>query len=296
MEKNSIIFIQKKIILWYEKNGRSDLPWRHTSDPYHIAIAEVMLQQTNVPKVIDKFIDFIKRFPTVRELSSAAQKDVLVQWKGLGYNRRAIYLHRMAKSIMNEWGGIFPRDPEILISLPGVGPYTSRSIPIFAQNDDIAACDVNIARILRRIHKSPAANDAQVKQWAETYLYRGRSRDWHNALMDFASIVCTKRSPQCEYCPIKKKCLSFPYPQDERIQKRCEVGRKENGKHIPRRIFRGRIVDYLRNHQSGTIDQIGLSIKKDWHGKNDRIWCEHVLQGLMKDDIVMRKKDLWMLQ
>ncbi len=295
MEKNDVKCAQKNIMAWYRSCGRHDLPWRKTMDIYHIAVSEIMLQQTNVPKVIEKYISFIERFPTIESLAKSQQKDVIMQWQGLGYNRRAIYLHKMAQSVQNDFGGFFPEDPNILISLIGFGPYTSRSIPIFARNCDIAACDVNIARIMRRVHKVNDASEKQVIFWTEELLYHGHSRDWHNALMDFASIICTKRSPQCEMCPIKKQCLSFPDPQDAKKILRTEVGRSEHGKHIPRRIFRGRIIEYLRTHK-GTTDQIGNVIKKDWQSTKDRVWCESVLKGLKKDHMIVCEDGVWLLK
>jgi A/G-specific adenine glycosylase len=293
--QNKIEVIHKRIMFWYRKYGRHDLPWRKTVDIYHIAIAEIMLQQTNVPKVIEKYTSFLKRFPTITRLAQASQKDVITQWQGLGYNRRAIYVHKMAQKIVKDFQGIFPNEPEVLMELSGIGAYTSRSILIFARNHDVATCDVNIARIMRRLHKKKSASEKQVIQWTEKFLYQGHSRDWHNALMDFASIICTKRAPQCLQCPLGDMCFSFPNPQDEKKTARKEIGRSECDKHVPRRIFRGRIVEFLRQ-RNGTVNDIGQAIKKDWHEANDHEWCKNVLEGLKKDQMVLCKNDVWMLK
>jgi A/G-specific adenine glycosylase len=244
-----------------------------------------MLQQTNVPKVIEKYKEFLRVFPSVRDLAQAKQSAVLQQWSGLGYNRRAIYLHKMAQEIVQKHKGRFPHDPEQLIKLHGIGPYTSKSILIFACNTDIATRDVNIDRIMRRVHKQPLAVEDRIVQWIDLYLPLGRSRDWHNALMDFASVICTKRSPTCDVCPIKAECRSFPSPQDAIIVKKKEIGRSECGRDVPRRIYRGRIIEYLRT-QNGTANVIGQAIKKDWKEKSDLKWCEEVLQGLKKDHMI----------
>lgn len=285
MQKEKIIAIQSKIFAWYAQYGRKGLPWRKTKNMYRVAVSEIMLQQTNVPKVIEKYKEFLRVFPSVRHLAQAKQSSVLQQWSGLGYNRRAIYLHKMAQEIVQNHKGRFPQDHEQLIKLHGVGPYTSKSILIFACNTDIATRDVNIDRIMRRIHKQPTASEDRILQWIDLYLPLGRSRDWHNALMDFASVICTKRSPTCDVCPIKAECRSFPCPQDVVTVKRKEIGRSECGRDVPRRIYRGRIIEFLRA-QDGTASMIGQVIKKDWKEKTDLQWCEEVLQGLKKDHMI----------
>ena len=295
MKKIIVSDVQESIFSWYMENGRHDLPWRKTEDLYYIAVSEVMLQQTNVPKVIEKFGVFMKSFPTIYDLARAEQKEVIKLWQGLGYNRRAIYLHKMAQSIVHEYDGVFPEDPKILITLYGIGPYTSRSILIFALNENIVTWDVNIVRIVKRFFKKNDVDDKMIEELCMDLLPHGRSRDWHNALMDFASLICTKRSPKCMQCPLKMVCCSYPSPDDVVEVKRKEVGRKENGRHIPRRIYRGRIVEFLRDN-IGTTDEIGVVIKNDWLLSKDYKWCENVLKGLEKDGIIMCKKGKWMLQ
>lgn len=293
-ENGRINAIRKHILLWYAQQGREGLPWRRTKNMYKIAVAEIMLQQTNVPKVIEKYKDFLRIFPTVHDLAQAQQSEVVQQWRGLGYNRRAIHLHKMAQQIVEKYGGRFPSDHAMLITLPGIGPYTSRSIPIFAKNTDIATRDVNIDRIMTRIHKDPSASLTQITQWIERYLPPGRSRDWHNALMDFASIICTKRAPLCQQCPIKELCKSFPMPQEPVSKKKKEVGRMECGRHVPRRIYRGRIVEFLRAGSAGPAE-IGLAVKRDWNMVTDMSWLREVLHGLKKEHMIDDCDDMWSL-
>jgi A/G-specific adenine glycosylase len=287
--------IHKKIFDWYEKNGRHDLPWRATKDVYHIVVSEIMLQQTNVPKVIEKYEKFIEKYPTVENLAQASQKDVIRSWQGLGYNRRAIYLHKMAQIITNDHAGVFPTEPIELIALPGIGPYTSRSVVVFACNQNVVTWDVNIVRVFCRLHGERMAKDDLIEKWCIKLLPQDRSRDWHNALMDLASMICTKRSPDCHNCPLKEVCGSFPNPRDHEIKKKKEVGRTENGKHVPRRIYRGRIIEYLRK-ESGHVNDIGSEIKKDWNKDKDEKWCKDILAILEKEGMIMCKKGKWMLQ
>jgi A/G-specific adenine glycosylase len=287
--------IQKNILTWYRKNGRHDLPWRNTQDLYHIFVSEIMLQQTNVPKVIDKYKEFIDRFPSVSDLANAKQSSVITLWQGLGYNRRAIYLHRSAQEIIDRYNGHFPESHQELCTLPGVGPYTARAVLIFARNQNIVTHDVNIVRIISRTEKKGSVSEKQISRWTTEFLPKGRSCAWHSALMDFASMICTKRSPQCQMCPIRRECRSFPCPVDDVISKRKEIGWTECGKHVPRRIYRGRIIQYLR-HSSGTISEIGVAIKKDWTEKKDVKWCKDVLDILEKEKLIICKKGRWMLQ
>lgn len=293
--RRTIASVQRAILTWYTAYGRHDLPWRTTTSLYRVAVAEVMLQQTNVPKVMEKYTAFLTRFPTVRALADAAQADVIRQWRGLGYNRRAMHLHKMAQAVVRDHGGRFPTDPAVLITLPGIGPYTSRSIPIFARNHDLATHDVNIVRVIRRWHDLGDFTDADIALWTARYLPRGRSCAWHNALMDFASLVCTKRAPLCATCPVRRWCASYPAPHDPVVRKKKEVGRSERGVHVPRRIYRGRIVEFLRTAPA-TRNAIGAAIKKDWQARRDGTWCDGVLQTLARDGMIAQTGRYWHLQ
>lgn len=287
--------VRDTILRWYRRNGRRGLPWRATTSVYRVAIAEMMLQQTNVPKVLDKYEAFLAAFPTVHSLAAAPQATVMRQWRGLGYNRRAINVHKMAQRVVRDHGGRFPLDPAQLAQLPGIGPYTSRSIPIFARNVDCITQDVNITRLVCRWHASPNLDNVIVERLLAIYLPRGRARDWHNALMDFGSLVCTKRAPQCVTCPLARRCMSYPSPADPQRRARQEVGRSECGKHVPRRIYRGRIVEFLRTRVA-TRDAIGAAIKKDWCVEVDGAWCDDVLRTLARDGMIAQTGTKWHLR
>ncbi len=288
--------IQKRILSWYAEMGRNDLPWRQTDNLYHILISEIMLQQTNVPKVRERYVSFLEKFPDVNALANAKQSDVLRAWQGLGYNRRALNLHKCAKILHSKYDEKVPENVDTLLTLPGIGPYTSNAILIFGKNHDLATIDVNVERVIRRLHgnknwkklKSPSD---KIKQ----FVPKGHSREWHEALMDFASAICTKRKAKCLICPLKDFCKSFPDPSDFTKPKNREVGREENGKHVPRRIFRGRIIELLRERRCD-LTQIGVTIKSDWNDISDKKWLKEILDNLEKEGMIERIRQKWKLK
>ncbi|MEE4274853.1 MAG: Fe-S cluster assembly protein HesB [Thermoleophilia bacterium] len=192
----AVAALHHRVFAWYADNSR-DLPWRHTTDPYAILVSEVMLQQTQVSRVVPRFERWMARFPTLEALAAAALGDVLAEWSGLGYNNRAERLRRAAQAAV---AATRPRAslpvtlPE-LRRLPGVGPYTARAVLIFAHNADLAAVDANVRRVLT--HELGLPHDlspAALQAVADRVLPRGRSRDWHNAVMDYGAAVLTGRA------------------------------------------------------------------------------------------------------
>jgi A/G-specific adenine glycosylase len=185
----SVEEFHQRVMTWWEKNART-LPWREDPTPYHVLVSEVMLQQTQVPRVIPKYLDFLDVFPTIESLAEADTKQLLQIWSGLGYNRRAIWLREAARQIVARRA--FPQSTEALCALKGIGPYTSRSILIFAFNRDLAAVDTNIRRVLIACgFANEEMSVDQLQAVADLLLLRGRSSDWHNALMDYGSQVLT---------------------------------------------------------------------------------------------------------
>ncbi len=169
-----------------------DYPWRNTINPYHILVSEVMLQQTQASRVVPKYLTFLEAFPSLEVLAEAPLASVLRHWSGLGYNRRAMHLQEAARTLV-EWGH-FPSDPKELIKLKGIGPYTSRSIPIFAFNADIGTVDTNIRRIfIVEGFAKETTSQKDLFRIADRLVPKGRSRDWHNALMDYGSKIVTAR-------------------------------------------------------------------------------------------------------
>ncbi len=193
LNRQQIGLFRKKIFDFYRLHGRS-FPWRESTDRYAVMISEIMLQQTQAERVVSKYNAWLYRFPDVDSLASASLKDVLFHWSGLGYNSRGQRLQTCAKIIMERFDGVVPTTPELLKTLPGIGDYSSRSIPVFADNFDAAAVDTNIRRVI--IHEFALPEDSSkptIQYAAELLLPKGQSREWHNALMDYGSLHLTSR-------------------------------------------------------------------------------------------------------
>lgn len=202
--------IRTRLLTWYDRNKR-DLPWRRRSgDPYAQWVAEIMLQQTRVETVIDYYLRFLKRFPTVGSLARANHQTVLKYWEGLGYYRRALHMHDAAKSIASN-GKTMPPSAAELRKLRGIGEYTSAAIASIAYNEPTAAVDGNVARVVARLF---AINDdilssrgkTRIQQIADQLLPPKRPGDFNQAWMDFGSMICTPQSPNCASCPLKTSC------------------------------------------------------------------------------------------
>jgi A/G-specific adenine glycosylase len=185
--------LQRRILGWFRDNGR-DLPWRRTLDPYAILVSEVMLQQTQVPRVIPRFEALLERFPSPAALAGAAPADVLAMWSGLGYNNRAVRLRECCRLVVERHGGALPDQESALLALPGVGRYTARALLVFAWNRDVAAVDTNVRRVLvHELGLDPTVGERELETVAAALVPKGRSREWHHALMDYGSIVATAR-------------------------------------------------------------------------------------------------------
>lgn len=205
--------IQTKIFSWFTKNGRHTLPWRQNATAWHILASEIMLQQTQVDRVITKYNEFIVRWPTPDALAKTSLQDFLQFWSGLGYNRRALNLHRLAGVVASQHNNTIPQDPETLLGLPGVGRYTAAAVQSFAWNKNITLWDTNVRRIMLRVlHGGEFAkeipNDQALEKNLQDIFPKNRARDWHGALMDFGALVCTSRKPGCVACPLKQSCLA----------------------------------------------------------------------------------------
>lgn len=177
-----------KVLTYYRTHGRHDLPWRRTTDPYRILVSEVMLQQTQVARVIPYYRSFLKRFPTVRALAQAPLAEVLRAWQGLGYNRRAKMLHEAAKVIGDR---PFPRDPKALEALPGIGPYTASAVAAFSSNTDVLCIETNIrTAVLHHFFPNRGdVHDTEILKILEQAYPHGRAREWYSALMDYGSFL-----------------------------------------------------------------------------------------------------------
>jgi A/G-specific adenine glycosylase len=203
----------RRLRAWYRANCR-DLPWRRTRDPYHVLVSELMLQQTQVSRVVPRYAEFLASFPTLHDVAGAPPARVMEAWAGLGYYARARNLHRLAQQVTRDGAaGTLPADPAALRALPGIGAYTAGAVASFAYERRAPLVDTNVARVLRRVFAPhlPATKGAGAKalwQIAERTLpRRGRDAWTHNqALMELGALVCTARVRHCAGCPVRRVC------------------------------------------------------------------------------------------
>lgn len=199
---------------WFRAHGR-DLPWRRTRDPYHVLVSELMLQQTQVSRVIDYYDRFLARFPSLHRLAEAPQAHVLEAWSGLGYYARARNLHALARTVTREGTGTLPPDPAALRALPGVGAYTAGAVASFAFERRAELVDTNVARVLARVFApqlQPKRPRDLTQLWriaAAVLPQRGPTAWTHNqAIMELGAVVCTARVRHCTHCPVRSHCAT----------------------------------------------------------------------------------------
>lgn len=206
---------QRRLLNWYKEHGR-DLPWRKTSDPYKILVSEVMLQQTQVDRVIPKYHEFLERYPSFEALADARPNEVKKTWYPLGYNVRPLRLHSIACETVARYGGELPSDHDELLSFKGIGRYTAGAIRSFAFNEDAPILDTNVMRVLHRVFVGtgdPKSRKNLLWELSEALIPKGRGYDFNQALMDFGATVCMARDPYCLLCPMKDVCKTYPYEQ-----------------------------------------------------------------------------------
>ena len=320
---------------WYETHKRA-LPWRDldiaddTERAYRVLVSEIMLQQTQVLRVITSYQEFLKQFPTIDALATATNRDVILAWRGLGYNTRALRLRDAARVVVTgsklqvpgsqsaTWNmepGTFPREMDALLRLPGIGHYTAAAVRNFAWNLPTPCLDTNIRRVLHRAFVGP---ESAAGKWQKDDQYllklaadvleaalaiegqQHDARNWHAALMDFGSLVCTKTNPKWDLCPLTKQKLmkaanrvpsgrrrGVPSGRLYRGERKREPGRVIGRAYVPNRIVRGRIVEVLRNAPAGLrAPEIGARVCADWSPKEHRDWLELLLQKLMRDQLL----------
>lgn len=196
------------LLAWYAANKR-DLPWRGAVDPYAIWVSEIMLQQTRVAAVIDRYTTFMTRFPTVTALAAAPEEEVLALWSGLGYYRRARMLHKAAQLVAADYGGILPATSAELRKLPGIGAYTAAAIASIAHGEPVAVVDGNVERVLCRLagwEEGEPALRRKVEERAARLLDPKHAGDFNQAMMELGATLCSPRNPQCAACPLFAGC------------------------------------------------------------------------------------------
>lgn len=189
---------------WFAINGR-DLLWRRTRDPWAILVSEVMLQQTQVSRVAERWPMFMRRFPTPPDCASAPVADVIGLWDGMGFNRRAVNLHRSAVALTVDHEGQVPDSLDELLRLPGVGPYTARAVLAFAFEQSVAVLDTNVGRILARVHGRRLA-PPQAQALADRAVVGNDAWTWNQAMLDVGATICRARSTECDSCPMSRVC------------------------------------------------------------------------------------------
>ncbi len=240
---------QRHLLSWYSKNRRN-FPWRKTRSPYRILVSEIMLQQTQAARVAGKWKDFFTRFPTIHSLAHAPLRDVITQWEGLGYNNRALRLHRCSLAVVQHFGGRIPESLRLLTTLPGIGRYTAHALLCFGFEKRVPIVDINVRRILTRVFKKRRDSSALIDEkraWeiACVLLPRRKYYEWNQALMDLGATVCRSRTPQCGRCPLVHECQSAYAIVSRTDRQHRQINEPMIGD-VPRRLVRGRIVQYLR--------------------------------------------------
>lgn len=247
-----------------------------------------MLQQTQVERVLPKYRAFLKRFPNFEKLAAASVADVLREWRGLGYNSRAVRLKRIAETVVKRFGGVMPRDAETLRALPGIGVYTAAALRAFAFDCDDAAIDTNVRRVVHRVrfgleHPSMVAR-AELDAEAQESVPRGRGHDWNSALMDLGATICTARAPKCELCPLRKLCVAAPI--DPATLQRARPTRASMPFEQTTRFARGRIIDRLRQLPAGKrVSLLVLHRELDLPGRSARE-VTALVKALARDGLV----------
>jgi len=203
---------QRRLLAWYGRHRRQ-LPWRGVGDPYAVLVSEIMLQQTQVARVLDFYSGFLARYPTLEDLAAAPAPAVRESWEGLGYYARARNLHAAARHVVKRLGGRLPRTHDELRTLPGIGRYTAGAVASLAFGADVPAVDTNAERVIARVlgvrgRRKSARRERRIWTLATALVPRGRSADWNQALMDLGATYCTARAPRCPICPVRRDCAT----------------------------------------------------------------------------------------
>lgn len=257
---------QEKIWSFW-KNNQRDLPWRKTQDPYKIFISELMLQQTQVDRVITKYKEFLEKFPNQESIINASDADIIRMWKGLGYNKRALYAKKAMVYLQKHFGGKFPGNEKDLKKLPGVGEYTARAILSFALHQKVTLIDTNIRQVIQNeFSKEKELPEHAVFLIAKKVLPKEKTWEWHQALMDYNALFLSKTKIK------KKNSNKIPFKETNRF-------------------VRGKIIDLLRENSYSEINLI-VSMKKFKKSKKDVIIA---VESLMKDNLIVSKTHQYML-
>ena len=293
------------LLSWYA-SAKRDLPWRVTDDPYAILVSEIMLQQTQVERVLPKYHQFLAAFPTLVDLANAPTAEVISVWVPLGYNRRAVSLQAIARQVIAEYAGQLPGTVDELLKLKGIGRYTAGAIACFAYHKQVATVDTNIYRVLHRVflgleHPEPKLSTEAMFVFAAQVLPDGQAYDWNQALMDMGATICTSANPQCARCPLQDCCAAYQemsqhslFPSGVVLRQLRKVAEKKTTYTTQpftrsNRYFRGRTVAHLRTLASDEVlplRELGSILKTDFQIE-DLPWLEKLVAGLQRDGLVV---------
>lgn len=279
---DAVVLDPGPVLAWFAEHGR-DLPWRQTRDPWAILVSETMLQQTQVARVVDRLPQFLERFPDPAVCAAGPVGDVIEEWSGLGYNRRAVALYRAATEMVDRHGGSVPGGFADLLALPGVGPYTARAVRAFALELDDGVVDTNIARVLARV-VGRSLKPAEVQRLADGLVPSGLGWDWNQALMEVGALRC-RPTPHCDECPLAPECAwarrGCPDPDPAAGSARVSKGQSRfDGSD---RQGRGRLVDALR---LGPVADDDLGVVMGWPDDPER--ASRVAHTLITDGLAER--------
>ncbi len=265
-----MVGLQTALLTWWERHGRHDLPWRATLDPWAVLVSELMLQQTQVPRVVPRYHAFLDRFPTPADCAAAPLGDVVRAWEGLGYNRRAVNLHRAAAACVERHGGKLPATLDELLALPGVGPYTARAVLVFAYEDDRGLVDTNAGRFVARALAGRAVSAKDAQAIADAAVPPGDAWRWGSAVFDLGAAICTKRTPRCDVCPLRDHGCAWAaagFPEPDPVVGSAGISTPQSRFDGSDRQGRGRLVDALRR---GPVPAADLARTMGWPDDDER--------------------------
>lgn len=279
-----------RALLDWSEHTRRDLPWRHTRDPWAILVSETMLAQTQVARVVERYVAFVGRWPDPAALAAATPAAVIDAWQGLGYNRRAVRLQASATAVVARHGGRVPDDLAALLALPGVGPYTARAVLAFAFERDVGVVDTNAARVLARAVAGRRLAAAEAQTLADGQVPAGRGWAWNTAMLDLGSTVCTARRPACHRCPLAAAdaCAWFasdPDGPDPAVGTAGATGRQSRFAGSDRE-GRGRLVRALIRRP---VPPDGRAAAAGW--PDDAARADRVARTLLRDGLAVADED-----
>jgi len=269
------------VLAWGEVNRR-DLPWRATKDPWHVLVSEVMLQQTQVARVVDPYRRFIERFPTPAACAAAGAPAVVRAWAGLGYNRRATNLYRTAVLVVERHRGRLPDDLMLLLTLPGVGSYTARAVLTFAFGQDVGIVDTNVGRVLARAVAGTPLRAREAQSLADRLVPPGDSWAYNQALFDLGTGHCTARRPDCASCPIRGRCRWASTQLPDPAPASAGTARRQTTFEGSDRQGRGRMVAALRQRRLASGELADAAGWPDQAGRARRVADALVAEGMAR--------------